>query len=263
MKRINLFLIALTLALPWIGNAQEDNAGDNEELKIIEVELEKSATKPAAQDRESNSPAAQSPQKAMDFSGLGRLAPFTEVSVIQKRYMPKTGRFQLFGGLTLITNDPFNNSYGGVVKGGYFFTESIGLELNYFGLSSSSAKSTQELKNIQGVNTDNLIITRNVLALDLMFVPIYGKMAWFNESIVPFDFYFSVGGGSTKTDSENAGTLHLAAGQMFAVSKGSAFRWDFSWNFFNATGVDLKKSAYNNLFFTVGWSWFFPEANYR
>lgn len=266
MKRINLFLIALTLALPlafpMAAKAQEDDAGDVEELKVIEVELERSTPKATLQTQESTT-APTAPSQPMDFSGLGRLAPFTEVSVIQKRFLPKTGRFEVFTGLTLITNDPFNNAYGGVLKGGYFFTESIGVELNYFGLANSAAKSTSELKKIQGVTTDNLVVTRSVLAVDVMFVPIYGKMAWFNEKIVPFDLYFSVGAGSTKTDTEGAGTVHLATGQIFAASKGSAFRWDFSWNFFNATGVDLKKSAYNNLFLTVGWSWFFPEANYR
>lgn len=269
MKRFQILIAAFALTFSAGAWAQSD---ENEDLNVIEVELER-GSQPAepevivetpatttATDKERHAPEAP---RQIDFSGLGGLAPFTEVSVIQKRYLPKTERFQLFGGLTLITNDPFFNTIGGVLKGGYFFTESIGLELNYFGLTTSEAKATQELKKIQGVKTDNLILTKGFLALDLMFVPIYGKMAWFNEKIVPFDLYFSLGYGKTQTQSEDAGTVHLATGQIFALSKATAFRWDFSWNFFNATGVDQKQSAYNNLFLTVGWSWFFPEAKYR
>lgn len=274
--RKNVFITgALILGMLSSGRAfaQEESAGgDMEELNVIEVELEKS--KPAPEEVTESAPAADAkaagqeaapsaPQRTMDFSGLGHLAPFTEVSVLQKRYQPKTGRFQLFGGATVVTNDPFFNVIGGVAKFGYFFTESFGVELNYFGLTTTEAKSTKELKQVQGVKTDNIIETKSVLAADLMFVPFYGKMAWFNEKIVPFDLYFSVGYGSTKTQLEDAGTVHLAAGQIFALSKSTAFRWDFSWNFFNATGIDQQKSSYNNLFLTAGFSWFFPEAKYR
>lgn len=277
-KLASRLLIGFLLA-PVAAFAQD---GDNEELNVIQVELEREAPAPAAPiessvegptstDSRSNQTTRPSsgrndvgaePQP-MDFQGLGRLAPFTEVSVIQKRFLPKTGRFQLFGGLTLITNDPFFNTMGAVGKLGYFFTESVGLELNYFGLTTTEAKATTELKAVQGVKTDNLILTKNVVALDLMFVPIYGKMAWFNERIVPFDLYFSLGYGQTGTQNGDAGTLHLATGQIFALSKATAVRWDFSWNFFNAKGIDNKESNYNNLFLTIGMSWFFPEANYR
>lgn len=260
------WILIASLSLCGVGVAhaqQDDNAGDSEELNIIEVELESSEPKPepVVQERPTQSPVQD--LRPMDFSGLGQLAPFTEVSVIQKRYLPKTGRFQLFGGLTLITNDPFFNTAGFVGKAAYFFSENFGLELNYFGLSTFEAKATTELKKIQGVKTDNLIITNRVLALDLMWVPIYGKMSWFNERIVPFDLYFSLGGGQTNTGLEEAGTVHLATGQIFALSKSTAFRWDFSWNFFNTKGIDQKTAGYNNLFLTLGMSWFFPEAKYR
>lgn len=278
MRKFGSTLLLGLLLAPLFAFAQEEGASDNEELNVIQVELEKDA--PATQDSSVEGPSSESGARAgderrnqrndpgpdpqpMDFQGLGRLAPFTEVSVIQKRFLPKTGRFQLFGGLTLITNDPFFNTLGAVGKFGYFFTESVGLELNYFGLSTSEAKATTELKAIQGVKTDNIILTKNVMALDLMFVPIYGKMAWFNERIVPFDLYFSLGYGTTGTQNGSAGTLHLATGQIFALSKATAVRWDFSWNFFNAKGIDNKESNYNNLFLTIGMGWFFPEAKYR
>ncbi|MNT62394.1 hypothetical protein D3C72_2001130 [compost metagenome] len=97
-----------------------------------------------------------------------------------------------------------------------------------------------------------------------MWVPIYGKMSLFNENIIPFDLYFAGGYGSTETQlNTSASTLHVATGQIFALSKSIAFRWDFSWNFYNAKTEDNETNSFNNLFLTVGMSWFFPEAKYR
>lgn len=253
---IKLFLLPLCVSAPHFVWAQGD------ELDVIELELEKSAPPkpspaPARDDvRETNTPS--------NFSGLGDLSPFSEISVIQKRFLPKTGRFQLFGGGTILTNNPFFNTLGFVGKAGYFFSETWGVELNYFGLTTSEREVTTELRGIQGVATDNLVTPESFVGLDLMFVPIYGKMSWFDNRIVPFDLYFSAGYGSTGTNQgQGAGTLHLSTGQIFAISKAYAFRWDFSWNFYNTKGINGAESTFNNLFLTVGLSWFFPEASYR
>jgi outer membrane beta-barrel protein len=279
MKKTMTIFLMLLLLTPVHSFAQATEA---EELNIIELELDKEAPKPAPPVTEEPAPiqepaAAAGPaavpetqqsapvrEKPLTFSGLGTLAPFSDISIIQKRFLPKTGRFQLFGGGTILTNNPFFNTMGGVAKASYFLSETWGLELNYFGLTTAERQATQELKEIQGVKTENLVYPLSYTGVDIVFLPIYGKMAWFNEKIVPFDLYFSAGYGTTNTQAgENAGTVHLATGQIFAISKAYAFRWDFSWNFFNATGVDGSTNSFNNLFLTVGMSWFFPEASYR
>ena len=263
MKKSIYIFVMLSLLAPWGVHAQE-GGGSGDDLDVIELELDKSTpAKPKAQG-EAAQPYQEKDNTLTDFSGLGTLAPFKEVSVIQRRFMPKTGRFQLFGGASVLTNNPFFNTIGGVAKAGYFMTEQWGLELNYFGLTTSERETTKELRDIQGVATENLVYPKSYIGLDVMYVPIYGKMTWFNEKIVPFDLYFSAGYGTTNTQSgENAGTIHLATGQIFALSKAYAVRWDFSWNFFNAKGIDGTQNSFNNLFLTVGMSWFFPEASYR
>jgi len=263
-KHISLLLTLILLA-PWVAKAQQSS--EAEELDVIELELDKAA--PAQKPPAANTAPGyleSSPQNntLTDFSGLGTLAPFKEISVIQKRFLPKTGRFQLFGGATILTNNPFFNTIGGVAKASYFLNETWGVELNYFGLTTSERQITEELRDIQGVSTENLVYPKSFVGLDIMYVPIYGKITWFNEKIVPFDLYFSAGYGTTNTQAgENAGTIHLATGQIFALSKSYALRWDFSWNFFNAKGIDGSQNSFNNLFLTVGMSWFFPEASYR
>lgn len=255
--------LILFLALsPLVVLAQ---SGDNEELNIIEMEIDREAPKAQpAETTESYTETKSSDNTLSDFSGLSGLSPFQEVSIIQRRYMPKTGRFQLFGGLTTVTNDPFFLTFGGVAKAGYFITEKWGVELNYFALSTSTRSVTEDLKSNHNVGTENLVYPKSYMGIDLMYVPIYGKMSWFNETIIPFDLYFSAGYGTTNTQSgDNPGTLHLGTGQIFSISKSYAFRWDFSWNMFTARGIDGSDSTFNNLFLTVGMSWFFPEAGYR
>lgn len=270
-KNLLTVLLLLAMTAPVVAKAQTQKS-ETDDLDVIELELDKST--PAKQPVAPRTAPAYNGEEApkdntlTDFKGLGTLAPFSEISVIQKRFMPKTGRFQLFGGLTLVTNDPFFNTAGVVGKAAYFLNETWGLELNYFALSTSERQSTKELQSNNGVKTESLAYPKSYFGVDVMFVPIYGKMTWFNERILPYDLYFSAGYGSTATSTnENSGTIHLATGQMFSLTKSVALRWDFSWNFFSASvqnGSGVKETnSFNNLFLTVGMSWFFPEASYR
>lgn len=254
-------LIILVLLLSFVRSVWAEDDTDVEELNIIELEIEKNVVRKKADPVQEKK---VEEQKSSDYSSLGKLAPFSEVSVLQKRYMPKTSRVQLFGGYSLITNDPFFSTTGLTAKISYFFTEAWGIEGNYFNLSTAQRDSTKELVDIQGVNADGLVYTKNFTGIDVVWVPIYGKMSYFNQKIIPFDLYFSLGYGTTSTHSdEKPGTWHLASGQIFAITKSFALRWDFSWNFFNAKGIEQTTASYNNLFLTVGASFFIPEAKYR
>lgn len=260
MKTLQIILICLFICSvsfwPVLAMAEDT---DNEELDVIELELEKARPKPIPK----RAPSPRTESKENNFSDLANLVPFSEVSVLQKRFLPKTGRAQIFAGLSLTTNDPFYNTYGGTAKASYFISEMWGLELQYFNLSSSEAKSTKELYDVQNIGTDSLSYTKEYLGMALLWVPIYGKMTWFNKKIVPFDFYFGAGGGQTRTHQKSGiGTVNITTGQIFAINKGFAIRWDFTWNFFSAKAIN-EDGMINNLFFSAGASFFFPEANYR
>lgn len=207
------------------------------------------------------------PEEIKDLSDLSKLSPFKDVAVIQKRFLPKTGRFELFGGGSLILNDAFFQSVGFSGRLAYYFQERYGVEFVSFLLSTSERQVTTDLHDKRGVSATSFVTPKSYIGLDFKYTPFYGKMTWLNKKITPFDLYFSIGGGSTTTNQGgSAPTLHIGTGQVFALSKSVAFRWDFSWNFFSATsnvsGAE-SSSTYNNLFITAGMSWFFPEATYR
>ncbi len=62
------------------------------------------------------------------LTDLNQLAPFSDIMTIQKKYLPKTSRFQFYlaGGVT--TNSPWFLSLGAKLNLAYHFNESFALE---------------------------------------------------------------------------------------------------------------------------------------
>lgn len=203
---------------------------------------------------------------------LNQLSPFSDVSMIQRKFLPKTERFQLYTALGLSTNSPWFINLGGKINFSYNFSENFGIEGSGMFLASSERDAAKEIRENNSLQPERFILTKSHLGADLVWTPIYGKIAKLNQEIIPFDMYFSLGGGISGTNSveKNVATAHMATGQIFAISKSFAFRWDYSWYLYQATPVPdalattpTAKSAYNDLVFTAGVSFFFPEANYR
>lgn len=273
-KAICLCIIAMSIASPAF--AQDGGEEPDVDLDTIEAEIDRGApatggAQTPAKTQETPEPNLKEPEKLSD---LGKLQPFSEVSVIQRRFLPKTERFQFFLGFTAISNDPWFWGVGGAGRLGYHFTESLALEANFAFLSSSEKDAVRDLRNNNAVRTDSIISAQSYVGADLVWSPIYGKMSLFNRRIVPFDMYFAIGGGqagisNAKTNSATA--FHVGGGQIFAMSKGIGLRWDLSYNFYNATpnpapgstGAAPGESQFNNLLLTIGASFFFPEAKYR
>lgn len=210
-------------------------------------------------------------QKIENLTDLNKLSAFREVSVIQKKYLPKTERFQLYTGAGMTTNSPWFLNLGVKINLGYHFTESFGVELSTMFLTNSEREVAKEIRANNGVQAEKFVNTKSYVGADFMWVPIYGKLTLLNNSIIPFDMYFAAGGGTSSTNSQEGSvpTIHVGTGQIFAITKSLAFRWDYSWTMFSATPVDFtttsksSKNSYNDLILTAGISFFFPEARYR
>ena len=203
---------------------------------------------------------------------LNRLEAFSDISVIQKKYLPKTERFQLYAAGGLTTNSPWFLNLGAKLNFGYYFTESFGVELTGMFLTNSELNAAKDIKANHSLEPDKFVRTKSHVGLNLVWSPIYGKMTSNDNEITPFDMYFSIGAGSSNTNSveKNVTTFQLGTGQIFAINKSTAFRWDYSWNFYQATPVPdassttaPSKGSYNDLVLTAGISFFFPEVSYR
>ncbi len=287
MKK-NILLISILVSgfivLPFMAQAQQ--ADDLEVVNLEGMYQNSNVTKPVPVQSEAVTQKAVEqveptddvvpPVKKEDVSvnelkDLSRLSPFREVSVIQKKYLPKTERFQFFGAIATTTNTPWFLNYGAKLGLAYHFTESFGLELSGLFLSSSEREVAKEIRDNNGLRPEQFIYTKGYYGLDLMWAPIYGKLSNMDGGIIPFDMYFSIGGGSSNTNSAegNVPTVHVGTGQIFAITKSIAFRWDYSLNIFQATPVSVggtgvpAKGSYNDLILTAGVSFFFPEASLR
>ncbi|MCB9072091.1 MAG: outer membrane beta-barrel domain-containing protein [Bdellovibrionaceae bacterium] len=217
------------------------------------------------------------------LENLNQLKSFEDVAVIQKRYLPKTHRFEGNINAAANINDSFFSSYG--LGGGltYNFNERWSVEgiLRWFSVSNSKA-ANQLLE--RGVVTNGMVSTKLFYGLDLRWTPIYGKFSYFDKKIIPFDHYFSIGIGQTQLETgsssnnsnikienlNNPITLRISTGEVFALTKWMAFRWDVSWHFMKPDVRTTKNSVatvtsdiQNNLFINFGLSFFFPEAKYR
>jgi outer membrane beta-barrel protein len=205
-------------------------------------------------------------QAPAELSGLGNLAPFNDIAVISRRFLPKTHRFEFFPNVGLVLNDAFFNDVFLGGRAGYYFTENYGVEIMALAISSTPKSVTDELKSVRLIQTDSLVTPISYYGADFKWAPVYGKLGWLNHSIVPFDLYFSVGGGVTGTNQNTTPpTFHIGTGQIFAIKKWMAARWDLSYFLYNSTSTVAGGSsgAYSNLHFTLGMSFFFPEAEYR
>lgn len=270
-------VIYLGVALLGASSSLAQTTADDD-FEIVNLELNKSVPKPTEASEVKDTPVQVKPvseavedsaqtsrsDEPLTFDGLGKLAPFKEVSVIQRKFLPKTQRFEFNLAGSLVTNAPFYNTLGVSARLGYAFTELIGVELQGIFLSTSERDITKELRSIQGIATQSLNYAKSYMGGDLKLVPFYGKMSMLDQKIIPFDLFILLGAGTTVTNTgENAPSFHAGAGQTFALGKSTAFRWDFGGNFYRATGFDGKSGNFNNLFLQVGYSWFFPEATYR
>lgn len=260
------FLVITLSLFSCFALAQTDEAEqDNSELDQVEAEIQKNAilANPKAEKKE-----AAADVKVDNLADLSKLQSFSEVSVMQRRYMPKTGRVQMFGGLSTAVNDPWNTSLGGNLRLAYGFTEAWGIEGSYYFMNSSASLASQNLSSEHGVNAQDFGTMAGYTGASIMWTPIYGKMTLLNKKIVPFDMYFSLGGGTTslsatnsvlgKTVPASASGLSLGAGQIFSITRSVAFRWDLALNTYS-----IPSGTVNNLLLTFGASLYIPEAHYR
>lgn len=286
---MRFFIILIIICTDLVGNKALGLEQSLEEQEIIDIENlykknplpvllpkpEKAALVPSStilQQEPIKDNSEEKNSKVKSLTDLNKLAPFSDVSVIQKKFLPKTKRFQLYTAGGLITNSPWFINLGAKINLGYYFSESFGIESSMMLLSNSENEAAKEIRSNNNLQPDKFIITKYNILLDLIWSPIYGKVSNLEGRIIPFDMYFAFGAGVSNTTAQEktVPTFHIGTGQIYALTKTMAFRWDYSWNFYQATPVAdtistvlPTKGDYSDLLFTVGVSFFFPEAGYR
>lgn len=203
-------------------------------------------------------------KQRVEYNTIQSKSFYSDLAVIQKNYMPKTGRVQISGGMTLLPSDVFFRTVGINAKVSYHFNETWGLEAFGYLFSSQAREEISKLESEQKLAVKSLISVKSFYGLNLYFNSIYGKTALLNDRIIPFELYQTIGVGKVLTkDGEEAMSVQVGVGDIFSVSRSSAVRVDLTWAFYNARNYLGDQQAANSLFLTLSYGHFFPEPSYR
>lgn len=213
----------------------------------------------------------QEDQEAEEVENLRELEKFEDIAVIQKKYLDKSGRFELWGAASLALNSQFYDFVGLNLALTYHFNESWGVEVEGLLLTDLEKNLTASLEEDQNIVTRSIIVPSYYVGAHLRWSPIYGKISLREQTINPFEMYFTLGGGLSGTDDgQSVMTVHAGTGQIYPITKNTTFRWALSYNFFqaNARG-DLQGSVSGAkvntgfLYLSAGVSVFFPFSKTR
>lgn len=125
-----------------------------------------------------------------------------KVRVVERRLYPKDTRHELtaFGGM--IPNDPFLFYYTAGARYGYFASESFCFELSYAKafLQDTDLGSFLEdnFHKIDAIQKNDQF--RQMAHLDIVWTPLYGKMAFLTTKLVHFDMGIFLGAGWLNTE---------------------------------------------------------------
>ena len=211
-----------------------------------------------------SSPAAYAADDEYNFNWLD---PDKKIYVLQNRKYLKSKKVLLsaLGGFGM--SNPYRDVKNADVRLGYYFHEDWGIEA--FGqFYSNSSNATMDALKI--ISSTSLPIVREIqsnVGLLFQWSPWYSKINVFN-SILYFDWYFSAGIGSMRTQldinrnvnnapdlvTENLTPILVGTGHQFHVSQNFVVRLDFMGAFYSAKllGTSGDSRWYSNYTFNIG-----------
>ena len=229
------------------------------------------------------------------ISDLQQITPYTSISVIQKRYLPKTFRGEFNFSFSGTINHTF--FYLGGVSGrlGFFIREDHGLGVEGFATLPPIFKIVT--RNITGppnhILPSTTILPQFYGGVYYKWSPIFGKFTLLDRKILYFDTYTTIGGGmhkvlngqetikakaaqrglskvtnkeSEKLVSDVCPALSLGLGQLFALNQTWAVNWELKW-FYTFARIENNKEGRlytpTDINLSIGVNYYFPEAGYR
>ena len=218
-------------------------------------------------------------------SNLGQLAPFEDIVVIQRRFLQKTGRFEIAPSTSVFFSSEFFFKLGLGANLGFYFLEKHGIEIKGFYLLQVDREVAIDVyKKLQITAASTGVNTVGFIGLIYKWTPIYGKMAFLNRKIVPFDFSFYAGGGVSQVtkchsikvnplgvfcEQENRWmepTLSFGISQSYALSRNSAIRMDIGVQYYG--GLLFSQTIESNRHYwdtyaSLAFNFYFPKRMVR
>ena len=230
---------------------------------------------------------------AEELKSLGEVSPFSDIVVIQRRFLSKTGRFEISPSAFLFLNSEFYLNVGAGGNIGFYFLEKHGVEItgaHSFAFARDAALKLENHLGFKGKTGGDQAET--IFSISYKWIPLYGKISWMNRKIIPFDTFLTLGAGVVRAVCSNLSSndstfsdlglgvcdqtgvsadgsiirkkwepaVVLGAGQSFSVSRNSAVRFNVKWIQYGFLTGNVYRSE-----FSIGssFSFYLPEKKVR
>jgi outer membrane beta-barrel protein len=182
------------------------------------------------------------------------------IRVVQKQPFSHQSRFSLAPTFGLSVNDPLIQHFLVGANLGYYFTESLGIQAQFhYAFDAKRAAQNALLANQLRPEMNPL---EWVATGGIEWIPIYGKFAFFNRSIVYWDAYLVAGGGVVSTARGGvAPTGSLGLGTRILLTSWLTLLVEIRDYLFQEsfpTTAGSRSNFINDLVFSVGVSFFLP-----
>ena len=209
-----------------------------------------------------NSQADATDLKSNELRGESSKLP---VDVLQNRFFLKSWRPEIGVMVGSMLNEAYTETSLTGIRGGLFFNEWMGAEVQYFRTSVEDSddrkalnkKKYRDLEDEVEVTPDpetNPI--HSGIDVNAVIAPFYGKMNLLNKYIIYSDLYLSAGLSRVNTDQGDIGSLLIGMGQRFYIGKSTSVRIDFRNHIYNENRGN-KRSRKNALSIDFGVGYFF------
>ena len=203
-------------------------------------------------------------KSGIEYSGVNSVRPAADLAIVQKTLMPKTDRFFYSLGAAIIPNDVFYKTMGVSGRFGYFLNETWGIDIHAHGFTSITGSDIYELQGNEQVAVQNLVSLQYFYGAELLWVPLYGKAAFFNRKIYPFEIYGSLGVDSVTTSGSagNSG-IKVGFGEIFSIDKKNSIRLDLSYLYYNSINALGQQTSTGSIILTMDFMQFLTTWKQR
>lgn len=218
-------MMGLFVFMPMTTLAQTEEAPPAPEATVREKSNKKAAPAPAPAAK----PAASAPaEEEIDVSDLADeywRPQKDDLEVVQNKRFTKTGHVEATALYSFLQTHQYSDSLGFGLALTYNFTERWGFEASYLKISNTSSDFLRSVEKQYGF-TPNFNLEKSQTLGMVTWAPVYGKFALLGRKISHYDFYTSLGGGTTQTAAQHF-TWAWALGSRFFVWKNLVVRAEF------------------------------------
>ena len=216
--------------------------------------------------------AATAPSASAEFSNSIPPPPDADnpgvidrVKSVPRKPLLKRHRFEITPFASLSLNDPYFEHFALSGTAVFYPHDSfgIGIGADYF-YTHVQTRNVEEVR--QGLTSVLPTFDQPVLLghVDLYWLPIYGKVSFFDSSIIQFDLYGSAGlGFETAFGSRTPAEVNIAIGQHYVLEEWLALRFEVRDHFFvdQQLANSLPQSSIQSyVMFLAGLSFFIPPT---